>query len=413
MKSNFSKNNPYSDIVEETKHIKIEKPWNDDSFIILIDKKDKSINELKDKILVDYLAAVYHLKSDTLEFIFGPLDKEEIKTVGSRSFDFNYESETFKCYFEKTSKTLELLATNFQRTKSNSKTNFRELRMLNDFYTVEEQPEFVQEFFKDSTPYSFYIKGNLKKYKSDFTYFLRLFNFYLEYFDRDCPQVILYKKESYKEEFTTPCYSTDPKNFPKAINANQIDFTILETLSIAHRTEDTRLQFIFYFQVLEYCTYYFLDTNIKKELNRILKKPDIHSKSKEYTRNILENLQDHFNKYRNDADKMEKIISEYITYDDVVLELLENSDFFCNDIEFEGGLVIKKLFNKPEDIESANDNMLSTIRRNIEKIRNVLVHLREQRENKVILPTPDNDKKLLPYLFVIKRIAEKIAIQYE
>jgi hypothetical protein len=57
--------------------------------------------------------------------------------------------------------------------------------------------------------------------------------------------------------------------------------------------------------------------------------------------------------------------------------------------------------------------MLSTIRKNIERIRNVLVHLREQRENKVILPTPDNDKKLLPYLYLIKRIAEKIAIQYE
>jgi hypothetical protein len=413
MIENFKKNNPYSEIVEETKHTKIDKPWNDDSFIILLDKKDKSIQELKDVILVDYLAAIYHTKTDTLEFIFGPVEKEDENDYTSRKFDFNYEGETFKCYFDKVTKPLELLATGFQRSKSNSKTNHRELRMLNDFYTLDEQPEFIKEFFKNSEPYSFFIKGNLKKYKDDFTYFLRLLNFYLEYFDRECPQVIMYKKENYKEEFTVPCYSTDATNFPKSINATNIDFTILETLSIAHRTEDTRLQFIFYFQVLEYCTYYFLDTNIKKELNNILKRPDINSKSKEYSRNILENLQDHFNKYRNDSDKMEKIISEYISYDDIVLELLENADYFCSDIEFEGGLVIKKLFNKTEDIESSNDNMLTTIRRNIEKIRNVLVHLREQRENKVILPTPDNDKKLLPYLFIIKRIAEKIAIQYE
>ena len=153
--------------------------------------------------------------------------------------------------------------------------------------------------------------------------------------------------------------------------------------------------------------------NIKKELNNILKRPDINSKSKEYTRNILENLQDHFNKYRNDSDKMEKIFTEYIAYDDIILELLENGDYFCKEVEFDGGLIIKKLFNKPEEIENSNDNMLSTIRKNIERIRNVLVHLREQRENKVILPTPDNDKKLLPYLYLIKRIAEKIAIQYE
>jgi RNA-binding protein YlmH len=60
-----------------------------------------------------------------------------------------------------------------------------------------------------------------------------------------------------------------------------------------------------------------------------------------------------------------------------------------------------------------NENLLSTIRKNIERIRNVLVHLREQRENRVILPTPNNDNKLTPYLFIIKRIAEKMATQFE
>lgn len=413
MKEDFKKNNTYSEVIEETKHIKIEKPWNDDTFIILLDKKDKNINKLKNVILVDYLAAVYHLKDDVLEFIFQPLSGEDEEHFLSRRFEYNYEGDTFKCYFDKTSDALSLIAKGFQRIKTSSKTQFRELRMLNDYFTLDEQPEFIKEFFKDAKPYSFYVKGNLKKYAEDFTYFLRLFNFYLEYFERGCPQVIIYKKEYYDEEFTEPCYSTDPTNFPDIINAKNIDYTILETLSIAHRTEDTRLQFIFYFQVLEYCTYYFLDNNIKKELNNILKRPDINSKSKEYTRNILENLQDHFNKYRNDSDKMEKIFTEYITYDDIILELLENGDYFCKDVEFDGGLVIKKLFNKPEEIENSNDNMLSTIRKNIERIRNVLVHLREQRENKVILPTPDNDKKLLPYLYLIKRISEKIAIQYE
>ena len=60
-----------------------------------------------------------------------------------------------------------------------------------------------------------------------------------------------------------------------------------------------------------------------------------------------------------------------------------------------------------------SDTILNQVRLNIEKIRNVLVHLRESRENKVILPTEHNDQLLTPYLFVLRRIAEKVAMQFE
>ena len=51
-------------------------------------------------------------------------------------------------------------------------------------------------------------------------------------------------------------------------------------------------------------------------------------------------------------------------------------------------------------------------RERLEKIRNVLVHARESRENCVILPSEENDNKLLPYLCLIRRIAETIAFRY-
>ena len=44
------------------------------------------------------------------------------------------------------------------------------------------------------------------------------------------------------------------------------------------------------------------------------------------------------------------------------------------------------------------------------KIRNALVHARERRENKVILPSRRNDIKLNRIRTVIARIAEQIAI---
>lgn len=406
----FKANNPYSKVDVETKHIKISKPWDDDTFIILLDKSE-DLSCLDDVKLVDYLVAIYHYKEKKIEFIFAPIETDTI--LLKRKFDYNFQGKTYNCFFDKSSKALEILAKGFQQTKTSTKTNYRELRMYNDFYTLDEQPEFIKEFYKDCEAFSFYISGDFTTIENDFTYFLRLLNFYMEYFDRESPKIILHRKETLKDEFIIPCLSEDGDEFPKSINAHNIELTVLETIDVANKTDDIRLQFIFYYQVLEYCTYYFLDASIKKELNQILKKPDINSKSKEYTKSIIDKLQDHYYKNKDDSVKMEKTILEFISIDDLKLELSKNCEFFCKDIEFDGGLVVKKLFNKVEDLDSVTENLLTAIRKNIEKIRNVLVHLREQRENKVILPTPDNDVKLTPYLFIIKRIAEKIALQFE
>ena len=287
---NFKKNNPYSKVEIETKHIKISKPWDDDTFIILLDKSE-DISSLSDIKLIDYLVAIYHINESKLEFIFAPIETDT--PILDRKFDFNYQGKTYNCYFDKSSKSLELLAKGFQQTKTSTKTNYRELRLYNDFYTLEEQPDFIKEFFENCEAYSFYISGDFKSLENDFTYFLRLLNFYMEYFDRECPKIILHRKETLKDEYNIPCLSEND-GFPKSINAHNIELTVLETIDVANKTDDIRLQFIFYFQVLEYCTYYFLDTTIKKELNQILKKPDINSKSKEYTKSIIDKLQDNY-----------------------------------------------------------------------------------------------------------------------
>lgn len=80
---------------------------------------------------------------------------------------------------------------------------------------------------------------------------------------------------------------------------------------------------------------------------------------------------------------------------------------------FDGGLKIPALISEKETFDTEPKGLVKTAKSNIEKIRNVLVHLRESRENKVILPTPKNNNLLIPYLHLIQRIAEKIAIQHE
>lgn len=109
---------------------------------------------------------------------------------------------------------------------------------------------------------------------------------------------------------------------------------------------------------------------------------------------------------------MEKTITENVSIEDIKNEVSENKEFFSQDLEFEGGLKINKILKDINSVDSLKDDDLILIKKNIEKIRNVLVHLRESRENKVILPTAANNNKLLPYLYVLRRIAEKVSINF-
>lgn len=92
---------------------------------------------------------------------------------------------------------------------------------------------------------------------------------------------------------------------------------------------------------------------------------------------------------------------------------MANKDFFTKDVCFDGGFVIKKLFKDEKQIQTGLPNTIQDIKSNLEKIRNVLVHIRESHENKVILPTMRNEDLIRPYLYLLRRIAEEVAMRYK
>ncbi|RXG21153.1 hypothetical protein [Leeuwenhoekiella aequorea] len=105
------------------------------------------------------------------------------------------------------------------------------------------------------------------------------------------------------------------------------------------------------------------------------------------------------------------LINEHIKLVDLKLELENNTDYFSRTIEFDGGFTIEPIMKDSiTSIEQLTENTIKSIKENIVNIRNSLVHLREYRENKVILPTDKNDNLLIPYIYLLRRIAEKIVI---
>jgi hypothetical protein len=248
---------------------------------------------------------------------------------------------------------------------------------------------------------------------ADKVQFAKTLNFYLSYYDRKSPVIQIFPTDKIESEIKLPCYSLFD-TFPTEINGNKIDLTLLDILNVANMTKDIRLEFIFYFQVIEYSAYYYLEKEDDDKLRQILKRPDVNYNATDYIKEIMEVLADRFNIHKSsDKSRIEKTIKNFCSISDLKIELEENEEAFKVPIEFDGELKLKELFKDKSAIESGGNGVLDSIINNASKIRNVVVHLRESRENTVILPTERNNKLMLPYLYLLRRIAEKVALQFE
>lgn len=407
----FKKNNTCSEITEIDKYYYINKPWCDSSFKLKL-KKDKDWSLLSNLILPNELSAIFHKDENLYEFIFSPI--EETYAVLSRTFSFNFQHQTFSTYFGKPTDICKQIAQSFRETDNNSiiDTNYRNLNKFRDFYNQDNLPSFVKDFFKDKIPINFFIKGPFNKIENHILLFKYL-NIYMQFFDRKSPGILIFDLNTINENYKLPCY-TSYNDFPKTISICNMGTTLADLITVANSTNNIRLKYIFYFQVLEYCAYYYMNDDLKRKMSNIIKNPDIIDESEKYTNKIIEEFKNYF-KNNDDSSKLGKLIDEFCYVTDIENEIICNKEYFSKDIEFEGGFIIKKLFSpetKDKDILSSQ-NILKDIKNNIENIRNVLVHVRESRENKVIHPSVKNNNLIKPYLYILRRIAETIAFKYK
>lgn len=402
----FKKLNPTIEFVTETEHININGLWNDSSLMCRF-SKEEDLSLFDSIILPEEFSAIIHKNDNCIEFIFGPLHSED--DIINRKFEFNYNNENFKLSFENPTPVLETIAKSFRPNEESTETRYRNLRPFRDFYREDKSPG-MEKFFKDKVPISFFVKGNIEKI-DNYPEFAKHLNFYMRFYHRRSPGILIFNEKQDKEDFNEYCHTTE-NGFPEHINSVQIEPVILDLFHIASETPNIRMKYIFYYQVLEYCSYYFLNEDLKRKLNNVVKNPDIINNSNYYSKVLVEEFKNYF-KANDDRQKLEKLINSYVNYSDIEKEIIANHKYFSTDLEFEGGFKISALIKGEEEAKNPHKDILKSIVDRVDKIRNVLVHIRESRENKVILPTRKNNHLLIPYLFLVRRIAEIIAIKYE
>ncbi|HUX61889.1 MAG TPA: hypothetical protein VMV32_11305 [Ignavibacteriaceae bacterium] len=382
--------------------------WSDDTFVVRINKST-NFSLFKDILLPKELSAIYHSDSKKLEFIYTPLKSSELFL--ERKTKFFYNGVEFQSEFSKPSEALELLAKGFQEIDNETATNYRNLRYFRDFYKKEHLSERGKLFFKDKSPYSFFLSGDFDKIGNDFINLSKHLNVHLKYYDRKAPIIVIHEEQVENEKYETPCLSKFD-SFPESIVINKIDPVIVDLFHIANETANIRLKYIFYYQILEYCAYYHLNDDLKRKLNNILKNPDLIGNSSNYSRLIIEEFKNNF-KNNDDKLKLEKVVIDFCSYNEIKYELKCNPKSFCSDIKFEGGFILESIMREESEIDNPSKDVIKKIVDRIDSLRNVMVHIRESRENKVILPTRKNNNQLYSYTFLLRRIAEIIAFKYE
>lgn len=380
-------------------------PWNDSSIVFEF-QKGQVLKPIRNLIFPEALVAIFHSEKNKLEFIYGPLGKEDDER--GREFEFYFSGETFECHFSHCSKALKILSKAFREGDIDSGSNFRNLRQLRDYFNGD---EFFDKYFKDAAPISFFVEGDFSSLNSDFIELSKNINFYLKYYDRTSAQIHILKKSEFDDKGINTS-ETLFDEFPQKISAHSIDPTLLDIFGVAEETPSPRLKFIFYFQIIEYCSYYYLREDLRKDIFKIIKDPAISNDPNYFTKVLIEEFKDQFSQ-RDDSVKIEKTILDYCSIEDVRKEIAENYEYFSQKIQFDGGFSIPKIVKDEESVEKLIDEDLIKIKKNIVNTRNVLVHLRESRENQVILPTDRNNYLLQPYLHLVRRLAEKIAIHFD
>lgn len=391
-------------VKEQDGFVEVSNCWEDNSFCFKFEKAEP-LDFIQEMIFPKELCAIYHKDRHIYEFIYMPLSEKY-----ERTFEYVYCGINFKLYYGEPSDRFQNLIHHYKK-KDFVDINDRTLVLLGfaQYYR-----KVGRESHHVLFPTNFFIEGDFDKMDvAQHIIFLKHVNFMLKYYDRRSPIILIMDHEDESiADIDLPC-KTALEPFPSKITSCQFNPTLLELVTAAQNSYNYRLKYIFYFQVLEYCSYYYIENSLRLKIINIIKSPDILNTEK-YSGKIIETYSNYF-KNNNDSARLDRLLVDLCSYDDIKNELKTNSKYFTESKTFDGGFTIKALFKTADEIDNPNNdnNIISQIRKNIESIRNVLVHARESRENVEIKPTQRNSILLAPYLYLLRRIAETIILKYE
>lgn len=408
----FQKNNPHCKFAVENGSLFLQNPWGSEDCRLSYDLSDvESIKELNNLAFFPQFDAIIHVDSNEIEFIFAYIipDQEPAQSYLNRKFTLHFDSVEYICRFSEPTTRLLDIATRYRRIPTDPGTMVvPQLRAFRDAQQPDKLSEGATAFFSNRVPRNFFLKPSHSVLDLKIEDIARHINLIMNYYDRSTPEIEMRKDNEDHHKRVKPKRFCE-NSFPNTLVLHRIDEYVLSLIEVARETE-ARFAFIYYYQVIEYAGFYFVDEKVRKSLKKFLRDPAMITCPEEKMHDLFAVLSD---LAHNDEARRRKVIEECCDPNILWLEIENDRDCFCNELQLDGGFILSALISADTSQDSWATMWMPKLYDQLTKIRNCLVHARERRQSNVILPTATNNSHIKRYLPLIARIAEQIALKQD
>jgi hypothetical protein len=399
----FEANNPEVALSEDGSAFVIDKPWADDTVSIRVPREASTLIDAINAIrLPPRLTAIWHLDTRDLEFIFGPLRITD--ALRQRNFTVVYKGQQYECGYGDASDRLELIGGASRPVGPPSATEHRNIAAFRTFGRMKRLAEESGRPF-EMRQTTFWIRNVLLS-ETDIPDLARHLNFYMFYFDRQSPRISLHEESlprAQRQKLNR--YPFGP--FPKTIAATSLDPYLLALWDTATTAPDPIRRFLYSYQILEYGAFYFVRDDMTRAVRRLLAAPDLTDRLDEVSRQVLDLIADD---KASDEAKLVSLVQQTVDPAYIWSEIEPRAELFAESTVFEGGLTLPALIKQGWSLDDFKTAWIPKLPDALRRLRNGVVHAREQRQSKCVMPSRTNQALMLPWSAVALATANQVVV---
>lgn len=394
----FLAHNPWSKITVEGDRTVIDLPWKDDSISIELTADSDWLDDL---ILYPAFSGIYHRSKSAIEFIFTPFRMADLE---NRAFSFELEGGEYACKFAPPSEALYKLARQSQPINAANTSDWRNLRQFRRYLSIEEKHADEKEFQERYRPISFWIE-NCPADEAHLVKVAEHLNFYMSYFDYRSPAILIHESEA-EDDLQEKRIRYLWDSFPERIRGSTVDPYMLGLWTSARGANDIFRQFIYYYQMLEYASFYYLTEKTERSVTAVLAAPETAAFPEQAWRKIQDVLA---NERIEDGAKLVAVVRQSVDIETIWKDLSANRACFERAITFDGGYPLPAVISPSTDLSAFSTSGLDKLVNTFRGLRNALVHARERRMSNVISATTRNHRLIRPYVKPLGTVAMQVA----
>ncbi|HEY7811195.1 MAG TPA: hypothetical protein VIA98_12550 [Allosphingosinicella sp.] len=390
--------------IDEETRIFVSDPWGDPSVAFILPKDySAAASALNGVYLPSRYSALYHTAEKKLEIIWTTYKLgEDDAELMDREFDFTLGGATRKCGFGRSSDALLTIAP-LLGVRMISNTEFRNLRSFASYVQSNGEADELGAF---GEPISFWI-NDVEWDDDDILNLIRHINFYLRYYDSESPVIVVHPRKSQVEINPKTRYFEGFDGFPEHIISRGLDPNLL-VLWGASFGATRSANFLNFYRIIEYVSFYHMHSEAFREIRDLIKKPHALADLERSTRDILLVLRTI--KYQREQEAINTVIKDVVTPGLLWKEISQNRAFFEKATIFEGDLTIDALINEKATLEGFGKQGVERFATSVTKIRNALAHGKDISSHKTILPTSYNFDLLQPWLHLLAVAAGEVVL---